>query len=255
MLLLLEQVDARFLVVQLLHVLGGLEQIVHNQYVEDDEEREGHKRVDAGVYPRPDLLHEEVVGVAGRLAAGDGVVDVDACDQRVREHKVRVDGEHHDCQRHGGRLGLVHRAQATRLERECDGDEALDGHDDHHPDAEVERGVEGDARELAGHVGHDGDRLAGVEEDPEVEAAVDEHHLVGDGQHGHVEVGRLVAHLLASHHQKDEYVADGADGEYERKRDELDDVIVARRDEVLVLVRARSIRRRARVCRPTDRQR
>ena len=92
----------------------------------------------------------------------------------------------------------------------------------------MERGVERQCVQLAQHVRHDGDHLAGIEEEPKLETTVDEHHLVGDGQHRHVEVGRLLTHAFASHDQEDERIAYAAQDENERKRHELDDVIVAK---------------------------
>lgn len=89
----------------------------------------------------------------------------------------------------------------------------------------MQRGVEKQADELAGHVGDEREIGAPVEIDPKVETPEYEHHLVGDGQHGHVKVGRLVAHLLATHHAERHDVAERTHEEDQRQSVELHVVI------------------------------
>lgn len=154
----------------------------------------------------------------------------------MSEQKVCIYGQNNSGQKTRGHFGPLHRTQVHSLERQRDGYEPLDGHDDDHPNGKVKRRVEEQTHELARHVREEREIGQVVEIDPEVETAEDEHHLVGERQHGHVEVGRLVAHLLAPHHAECHDVAERAHEEDQWQHVVFDHVCFARIEMRLLLL-------------------
>ena len=156
--------------------------------------------------------------------------------QHMCVHNVRVEREYGEGKDAGRLVRLGQCAQERRVERPTGHNESVDNDEYRQPCAHVNDRGEGERHELARHVREAANRVAGVQEEPKLEEDKYEHGLVEHRQRVHVEVHRLPVECLAAHdHSHDEHVAHRADGKYDRKQEDLDQLDLARRRDRIIL--------------------
>ena len=123
-------------VLHLTPVVPSLDNLTDDEDVEDEDDDERHKGVDARVDPGPDIVNELLM-VRSRLAVGHVLaVHLTVHDLHSPE-KVQVDGEHDQHQEDDHLLGAARVDHGGGFERETDHDVALHRDGDDQPDGQV----------------------------------------------------------------------------------------------------------------------